>query len=223
MYRLNYSIRRYFVDLFFMNYVPTLPSNYSILDLGGNRTNKRGFFDIAQYNLNVLYANITRKKQPTVQTDAAYLPFPDSTFDAAICAELLEHVPNPQNVLREVHRVLKSNGTLLITVPFLYPIHGDPDDFGRYTDHYWLSVLKSIGFDEVTIERQGLLYSVLANFFKLYANRIYRRPMWNIVSLPLALFQRWALKHEQNPSVQLHPFLSSFTTGFGIVAHKSYQ
>jgi len=220
MYKLRYSIRRCFVDTFFIKYVPKLPQNCTVLDLGGNRIHKRGTFNIAQYNLNVIYANLSRAKQPTTQANAAYIPFKNNTFDAVICAELLEHVQHPPVVLRDVYRILKQNGTLLITVPFLYPIHGDPYDFGRYTDHYWLSILEEIGFEEITIERQGLFYSVLANFLKLYANRMYRRPIRNLASLPLALFQRWALQREQNPSVQSHPFLNSFTTGFGITAIK---
>jgi len=219
--RLGYSVRRYFVDEFYFRHIPALPSNSHVLDLGGNKVRKRGQFDIEKYNLNVTYANLFTGKQPDVQADATHLPFDDNQFDAVICAELLEHVFSPQTALREAYRVLGLRGVLLISVPFLYPIHGDPYDFGRYTDHYWLSVLEEIGFEEIIIERQGLFYSVLANFFKLYANRIYHRPIRNLASFPLALFQRWALKREQNPSVQSHPFLNSFTTGFGIVAHKS--
>lgn len=217
---LGYSIRRYFVDEFYFRHVPALPPNSHVLDLGGNKVRKRGQFDIEEYNLNVIYANLFTGKQPDVQADAAHLPFNDNQFDAVICAELLEHIFSPQTVLHEVYRVLNIQGVLLISVPFLYPIHGDPDDFGRYTDHYWHSTLEEVGFESISIERQGLYFSVLANFLKLYANRMYRRPIRNLVSLPLALFQRWALKREQNPSIQSHPFLSSFTTGFGIVGIK---
>jgi SAM-dependent methyltransferase len=220
-HHLSYSVRRYFVDEFYFRHVSILSSNSQVLDLGGNRVHKRGRFDIEKYHMNVIYTNLSTIKQPNIQADAAHIPFGDNQFDAVICAELLEHVFSPPMILREAHRILNSRGSLLISVPFLYHIHGDPYDFGRYTDHYWQSVLEEIGFEEIVIERQGLFFSVLANFLKLYANRMYRRPIRDLVSLPLSLFQWWALKREQNPSIQSHPFLNSFTTGFGIVARKS--
>ncbi len=218
--RLSYSVRRYLVDDFLFRQVSQLPAGSKVIDVGGLKSRKRGQFNVDKFKLQTIYVNLSTQHHPDVQGDAAALPFQTQMFDAAICTELLEHVCNPETVLRDAYRVLNRKGKLIITVPFLYPIHGDPHDFGRYTDRYWLSVLEEIGFEEIAIERQGLYFSVLANFLKLYANRMYRRPIRNLVSLPLALFQQWALKREQNPSIQSHPFLNSFTTGFGITATK---
>lgn len=223
---LGYSLRRYFVDEFHFHHVPNLPVTSRVLDLGGNKFRKRGQFDIAQYNLRVVYANLSTAKQPDVLTDAAWVPFQDGCFDTVIYSELLEHVRNPEAVLRETFRVLSEGGTVLITVPFLYRIHADPHDFGRYTDHYWHSVLQEVGFHDIVIEQQGLFYSVLVDFLKQYANHIHiprpfgRVSRWLIAKLTISPMQHWALRHEQNPRVQASPFLRSFTTGFGIVATK---
>lgn len=70
---------------------------------------------------------------PGVRADAARLPFRSQTFDAVIATALLEHVPHPQRVVREIHRVLKPHGTAYIEVPFLEGYHADPDDFQRFT------------------------------------------------------------------------------------------
>lgn len=217
---LNYSVRRYFVDEFHFRYVPLLPAGSHVLDLGGNKTHKRGMFNIEDYKLRVVYLNLSTSKHPDVQADCRQLPFADFSFNAVICAEVLEHVSEPTGVLREISRILRPGGTLLATVPFLYPVHADPHDFGRYTDHYWTGVLKESGFEDMTIERQGLFFSVLANFFKLYANRMYRRPFRDLAKWPVGMFQRWAFKRDQTAATQSHPFLSSFTTGFGIRATK---
>jgi len=220
---LSYSVRRYFVDEFFFRRVPELPAGSCVLDLGGTKIHKRGQFDIEHYDLRVIYANLSTAKRPDVQADAACIPFQNGCFDAVICAELLEHVPNPYAVLNEVRRVLRTGGTLLICAPFLYRIHGDPYDFGRYTDHFWVCTLKEIGFLEIVIERQGLFFSVLADFGKEYVDTISlrKKPFSRIVaSWFVAIFQRWALKYEQRLQVRADSFLRSFTTGFGIVVVK---
>ena len=46
--------------------------------------------------------------------DARTLPFEDGAFDYVLCIDLLPHIPEPQQLLREAHRVLRSGGTLVI-------------------------------------------------------------------------------------------------------------
>lgn len=224
--RLDYTVRRHFVDSFHFHHVPSLPASSRVLDLGGNKIRKRGQFDIGIYGFSVIYADLVSEKRPDVQADSARIPFPDRNFDAVICSELLEHVPSPHAVLNEVHRILSPGGVLLICVPFLYRIHGDPYDFGRYTDEFWLRTLRDIGFRDIVIERQGLFFSVLTDFIKQYLSEVgLRGRRWTLLRRPIrwtvARFQHWALKHEQKPHVESDPFLSSFTTGFGIVAVRA--
>lgn len=45
------------------------------------------------------------------------MPFKDSQFDHAVCAEVVEHIENPHNLLRELNRVIKKGGTLVISTP----------------------------------------------------------------------------------------------------------
>jgi SAM-dependent methyltransferase len=57
----------------------------------------------------------------TANGDALRLPFPDNTFDRIIASEVLEHVTDDEQALREVFRVLKPGGTLAATVPAWLP------------------------------------------------------------------------------------------------------
>ncbi|HEY8184907.1 MAG TPA: class I SAM-dependent methyltransferase [Pyrinomonadaceae bacterium] len=55
-----------------------------------------------------------------VQGDAANLPFCAETFDAAICSETVEHVPDDTAVINELARILRPGGWLFFTVPNLW-------------------------------------------------------------------------------------------------------
>jgi ubiquinone/menaquinone biosynthesis C-methylase UbiE len=58
-----------------------------------------------------------------VQADVEQLPLADQSFDAAVCSEVAEHVPDDNAVMREIARVLKPNGILFLTVPNLGSAH----------------------------------------------------------------------------------------------------
>lgn len=66
-------------------------------------------------------------------SDLVRLPFNEGTFDAVICTQVLEHVPEPLQVLREICRVLKSGGRLFLSAPQSSHQHQKPHDFYRYT------------------------------------------------------------------------------------------
>ena len=220
-------MRRYYVDEYHFRHVPALPPGSRVLDLGGNKVRKRGQFDVGRYDLRVVYANLSTVKRPDVQADAEHVPFEGGSFDTVICSELLEHVPDPSAVLRESHRVLRSGGILMICVPFLFPIHGDPHDYGRYTGFYWEQTLAASGFGEIVIEKQGLFWSVLVDMLRELA---YQTPMvgqpWSpqvrrLVAQMVGRGKRAALARDAQLARGEHPVLGSYTTGFGVRAAKT--
>jgi SAM-dependent methyltransferase len=219
---IGYTLRRYYVDSFYSRTVPDLSKDSLVLDLGGLKTRKRGQFDLERYPLRSVYLNISRDRRPDAQGDAALIPFGSGTFDAVICSELLEHVPDPRAVLSEVFRVLKPCGILLGTVPFLYRIHGDPEDYGRYTDHYWRQSLRQVGFIRIDVEKQGLFFSVLVDFLKQYLCEVRVHKIFGrITTQVVRVLQLWALRKERHQRLHTHPFIASFTTGFAFVAGKA--
>ena len=72
--------------------------------------------------------------------DGKTLPFDKESFDSVISNQVFEHVFNPPEFLTEIHRVLKPDGKLLLTVPFVWDKHEQPYDFFRFTKYYFRKV-----------------------------------------------------------------------------------
>ncbi len=94
--------------------------------------------------------------------DAQMLPFRCAAFDSVLCNQVLEHVPEPARLLREVARVLKADGCLLLTAPQTWGLHLEPHDFYRYTK-YGLSYLgREAGFEVLEVVPTTGLAATLA-------------------------------------------------------------
>lgn len=139
-----------------------------ILDIGGKKTNKSGGFiphtkDILSWE----YVNIDPKTEPDYLVDAATIPIKDDQVDCVLLCETLEHVTNPIAVLMEAYRLLKTDGVIIITMPFMFPVHAEPSDYQRWTDRKMELELSRAGFSNIRIEPMGgwlaLLYDIVRN------------------------------------------------------------
>lgn len=97
--------------------------------------------------------------------DLASLPFRDGTFAGALNVVTLEHVPNPQEVVTELVRVLAPGGRLLVIVPCSWELHQTPHDYYRYTRHGMSHLLARAGCRDIRIEAMG-------GYFRLLARRL---------------------------------------------------
>lgn len=223
--RLDVSLRCHYVDEFHRQQFEEIPANARIADLGGHRDKKRGSFDIRSYQGEVICVNITPDHGADIIADAADIPCADASFDVVVCSELLEHVRSPVDVLQEALRILKPGGRLIACSPFLYHIHADPDDYGRYTDRYWQMVLEKLGFVDIQTESQGRFWSVLVDMIRHVTNRWdqSRRSRMKLLAAIVHRGLSWAKSTAVRwDSAPLPPdcAMAGFTTGFGITAAK---
>lgn len=72
---------------------------------------------------------------PRVWSSGLCLPFRDCSFATVLCAQVLEHVPEPGQLLGEVRRVLQPGGHLILTAPHIWGIHEEPRDYYRFTGY----------------------------------------------------------------------------------------
>jgi SAM-dependent methyltransferase len=100
------------------------------------------------------------------------IPVEDSRYDMVLLTQVMEHIPNPGEVLAEIRRVLKPEGMLWLSAPLFYPEHEQPYDFFRYTQFGHQRLLEAAGFEVVEIDwLEGyfatLGYQLQAGFFNL--------------------------------------------------------
>jgi SAM-dependent methyltransferase len=107
--------------------------------------------------------NASTRGKPDVVYDGRTLPFPDSSFDTVMSVQVLEHTPDPQRLIDEMGRVLRHDGTLILTAPFSFRLHEEPHDYFRYSPHGLRAMLARTGLEIVDLRAQGSLFSVLAH------------------------------------------------------------
>jgi SAM-dependent methyltransferase len=100
-------------------------------------------FPLGQWNLYIGgagrtppgYVNLDLFPMPGVDVaaDAESLPFASGVFTRVECDAVLEHVRDPQRVMREIERVLAPGGYAHLVTPFCHPFHEYPKDYRRFT------------------------------------------------------------------------------------------
>ena len=99
--------------------------------------------------------------------DAMQLPLADACVDTILCTEVLEHVPNPELAVSEFSRILRAGGTVIITAPFLFPVH-DAHDYFRYSPSGIAAILKRHDFEVEKVETLtggGITVATLLSLF----------------------------------------------------------
>jgi len=118
-----------------------------VLDVGCGRKPYECLFNASRYiGLEIDTVQNRKNKKADFFYDGTTFPFSDAEFDSVVLNQVFEHVFTPEPFLREVKRVLKDGGILLMTVPFAWDEHEQPYDYARYSSFGLRSVLESNGF-----------------------------------------------------------------------------
>jgi len=131
-----------------------------VLDVGAGSCPYRPLFSHCEYHshdFGKLEAGQLRGRGQYAEvdyvSDICELPLGDAAFDVAICTEVLEHVPEPIRAVREIGRVLRPGGKLILTAPLGSGLHQEPYHFyGGYTPHWYQKFLGEAGFIDIRIQ-----------------------------------------------------------------------
>jgi ubiquinone/menaquinone biosynthesis C-methylase UbiE len=95
--------------------------------------------------------------------DITAIPEPDASFDAILCTEVFEHIPDPLAALREFARLLKPGGHLILTAPFCSLTHFAPFHFATgFSRYFYRTHLPAHGFEILEMEENGNFFEFLA-------------------------------------------------------------
>lgn len=144
-------------------------SGLKILDIGSGDSNVYRMLECNNqvFRLDYPLTNQRYSFSPDIYGDACNLPIADNSQDAVLMFEVMEHVEHPAEVVSEIYRVLSDEGTLYISMPFLYPIHDAPHDYQRFTIYGLRSLLNRYDFDIIHESQHGNSLLVVLQLFNL--------------------------------------------------------
>ncbi|VEP13231.1 conserved hypothetical protein [Hyella patelloides LEGE 07179] len=91
------------------------------------------------------------------------LPLEDSSVDCVFSTSVLEHISEPLVLLKEISRILKQDGYLILSVPFLYHLHEEPFDYYRYTPHGLKHLAEKASLEVVLLKHFGNGFGVFVD------------------------------------------------------------
>ncbi len=216
-YYFNSTYRRKILDTFLSQQSHYFNREAVVLDIGGR---DRGRFLKPKENVKQwIFADIEPAHNPDIVLDVSNMqPIAPESIDVILATELFEHVEKPLEGLEECSRVLKSGGVMILSAPFLYPIHGDPFDYQRWTIAQWQKEFQRAGFMVEENKVMGRYFTVMADNIKLLIQSfptVLKYPLYMLVPL-LELFALLDIL----PLVQNHKILGNFHGGYFFVVRK---
>jgi SAM-dependent methyltransferase len=200
--RVNSS--RVWLDRCNREFASDIPPGSLVLDAAAGGQPYRKLFDHARYESADFEKADKKYGITTYVCDLRSIPVEGDRFDYIIFNQALEHMPEPVEVLVELHRVLKPGGRMICTAPLFYEEHEQPYDFFRYTQYAYRHMFPKAGLQ---IERldwmEGYFGTVayqLETAAKYLPGGLLLWPLKIAFALLALLFYRWDIGHRYTGS-----------------------
>lgn len=189
-----------------------------VLDIGGR---DRGIFESPRDKVTRwITADIVKDRNPDLVLDVCDMKTIDAnSIDVINALELFEHVADPIRGLSECTRVLRPGGTLVLSMPFLFPIHGDPNDYQRWTVTKIEQEVTKLGFQISFLTPMGLYFTVLADLLKAPTRR--HTSILICLAVIISPFLDLLTMLDKLEATRNNSLLNKYTTGYFVIAHKN--
>ena len=146
------------------------------------------------------------------------LPFDDGEFDTVILSDVLEHIPQPEKLWKEISRISAPKGRVLLNVPFCYWLHEEPHDFYRYTEYALRRFAELAGFRILLLKPAGGTPEVLADILAKHFQTVplVGRTIAIVIQLITAAFVRTTLGKKLSEKTG-----KKFPLGYFLIAEKN--
>ena len=196
----------------------------SLLDFG---CGDAPFYDYYKESVSSVTLSDLKKRvainETFIESDGNYpLPFIKNEYDVILCTEVLEHVKNPQLLISEFYRISKKDGILILSTPFLYPIHESPDDYWRFTPFALTLLASNAGYRNFKIFQVGCLRAIIIDYFDKFLTKVIFRKskkVSNTISSVLYRASRSKVRRF-NSGETINGSHNSFALGYVMVCEK---
>jgi predicted SAM-dependent methyltransferase len=207
----------------------TIAAGSRVLDVGAGTCPYRSLFAHCDYKAHdfkkytgTKLGNTTQYGKLDYESDIISIPVPDGSFDVILCTEVLEHVPEPVKAVREMARIIRTGGRLLMTAPLGSGLHQLPYHYyGGYTPEWYKHFFPKFALQVKEITQNG-------GFFKLLAQEC-ARVKWTLpqhrhlhgssVEFIRHLFGQWLPRYLF--ALEERCFIDQFTVGYHVEAVKN--
>jgi len=140
------------------------------IEFGAYREKNKNFSNHFKGNSHFLYSNFYKNNDKNyIKIDLSKkLKIKKNKINNVIIMNVIEHLPNFSLTFKEINRVLKSNGNIIGSTPFIYPVHGAPNDYYRFTKDFFNLTLRKSKFKKIKIEALGF-GPFIASYNLIYA------------------------------------------------------
>jgi SAM-dependent methyltransferase len=174
------------------------------LDVGAGEINRYGkYFEASEY----LRMDPIAAPGIDIVGSAYEIPFPEDSFDSVVSTQVFEHLADPIKAATEIRRVLRKGGCVLVTIPQVAPLHDEPGDYFRYTNHGLQALFGD--FELIEMKRCGNYRATIAELHICYwcdTWKLHDRPfIGRIAGKLISWYGRYMLwRDTDSPASQLH-------------------
>lgn len=172
-----------------------------------------------RHDSRVINVDLLGYENVDIVSDISSLPFADNSVDIVASSAVLEHVPDPYQVVTEAHRVLKKDGLIYSYIPFMQGYHASPHDYTRFTKNGIMQLHKEFKILEVkpaagpTSALCWILAEWLALICSLGSSRLFvpLSVAWMVILSPLKFLDTLLIYHPKSENI---------ASGFTVIARK---